>query len=143
VHAKQQRPSTPQLQHKHQQSSSSRGIAVQAVATETTTATATTASPGWLKSLLPFGRKQDQPLIPTISRTELEALLQATTAPAESCSQVPLVVVFSATWCGPCKVMMQRMENISKQLGPQGVKVVKIDTGAVKKQVATPIDVCL
>jgi hypothetical protein len=25
--------------------------------------------------------------------------------------------------------MMQRMENITKQLGAQGVKVVKIDTG--------------
>lgn len=81
--------------------------------------------------MLPFGRKQTEPLIPTISRAELELLLQAQTAPAAaegSCSQAPLVVVFSATWCGPCKVMMQRMENIAKQLGPRGVKVVKIDT---------------
>jgi thiol-disulfide isomerase/thioredoxin len=82
-----------------------------------------------LKSLLPFGRKHAAPLIPTISRAELDCLLQASSSSAEACSQVPLVVIFSATWCGPCKVMMQRMENITKQLGAQGVKVVKIDTG--------------
>jgi thiol-disulfide isomerase/thioredoxin len=130
VYAKQQRQASPQPQHKQQQQS--RSIAVQAVATETTAATSTSA--GWLKSLLPFGRKQVEPLIPTISSAELELLLQAATAPAESCSQVPLVVIFSATWCGPCKVMMQRMENIAKQLGPSGVKVVKIDTGGQQQQ---------
>ncbi|KAF6255240.1 thioredoxin-like protein [Scenedesmus sp. NREL 46B-D3] len=124
VHAKQQ-----QRQATQQQQQSSRSTAVQAAATGATTATASTASPGWLKSLLPFGRKQAaEPLIPTISRAQLESLLQGPADVAASCSQVPLVVIFSATWCGPCKVMMQRMENIAQQLGPRGVKVVKIDT---------------
>lgn len=142
VHAKQQqRQPAPQPQHtQQQQQRSSRAIAAQAVATDAIISTATTTSSGWLKSLLPFGRKQREPLIPTISRAELELLLQAQTAPAAaagSCSQAPLVVVFSATWCGPCKVMMQRMENIAKQLGPRGVKVVKIDTGGQRQQPCT------
>lgn len=43
---------------------------------------------------------------------------------------VPLVVIFSATWCGPCKIMVQRLESLMKTLGPQGIRAVKIDTDA-------------
>lgn len=87
-----------------------------AAATETSTATSS-----WLHVLNPFSRKVAEPVIPVVSAQQLQLRLQ-------ECSEVPLVVVFSAVWCGPCKVMMQRLEKLATQLGPGVVKVVKIDT---------------
>jgi thioredoxin 1 len=66
-------------------------------------------------------QKQQQEAIPTISEAELWQLLEGE-------QTVPLVVIFSATWCGPCKIMMARLESLLKTLGPGGMRAVKIDT---------------
>lgn len=42
-------------------------------------------------------------------------------------SDVPVLVDFYATWCGPCQMMAPILQQVSQQLKGQ-LKVVKIDT---------------
>ncbi|MCU0567424.1 MAG: thioredoxin [Oculatellaceae cyanobacterium Prado106] len=42
-------------------------------------------------------------------------------------SEVPLVVDFYATWCGPCQMMAKILEQVNSEM-QQRVKIVKIDT---------------
>lgn len=42
-------------------------------------------------------------------------------------SEVPVLVDFYATWCGPCQMMAGTLSQVSQQLKGQ-VKIVKIDT---------------
>jgi len=62
-------------------------------------------------------------LVRKVTAAELEELLQA-----QATTHVPLIVIFSATWCGPCKVMDARLQSLVKKLGPDELQVVKIDT---------------
>ena len=37
------------------------------------------------------------------------------------------VLYFSATWCGPCKMMMPVLEKVSEELSDTGVTFVKVN----------------
>ncbi|DBA78117.1 TPA: hypothetical protein ACH3X2_008090 [Trebouxia sp. C0005] len=41
--------------------------------------------------------------------------------------QVPLIIDFYATWCGPCVLLAKELEEVAAELGDK-VKVLKIDT---------------
>lgn len=41
-------------------------------------------------------------------------------------SDIPTLVDFYATWCGPCKMMSPVLERIKNEMGSQ-VRVIKID----------------
>ena len=41
-------------------------------------------------------------------------------------SKSPVLVDFSATWCGPCKMMNEELKTFKKQMG-DAVTVVKVD----------------
>ncbi|MBP0014054.1 MAG: thioredoxin [Roseofilum sp. SBFL] len=42
-------------------------------------------------------------------------------------SDVPVLVDFYTTWCGPCKIMVPILEQVQTQMG-QALQVVKIDS---------------
>lgn len=42
-------------------------------------------------------------------------------------SKIPVLVDFYATWCGPCQMMAQVLEQVNTAMG-QKVQIIKIDT---------------
>ena len=59
--------------------------------------------------------------IPSVTDTSFEnEVLQSTT---------PVLVDFWATWCGPCRALSPKLEEISQSLGGK-VKFVKLDVDA-------------
>lgn len=52
---------------------------------------------------------------------------------------VPVLVDFYATWCGPCQTMMPVLDQLKKDLGKQ-VKIIKVDVDK-NKPLATQFQV--
>ena len=47
-------------------------------------------------------------------------------------SNLPVLVDFYATWCGPCQMMAQVLEQVGAQMRSQ-IKIIKIDTDKYPK----------
>jgi thioredoxin-like negative regulator of GroEL len=115
-------------------------VATQTAATPAQQAPAAAAAPplpSWLQRLLPLGGPSGnvgRRAIQNISAGELDALL-ATTA-----RQEPLLILFSATWCGPCKIMVQRLESLLKDGTLPPATVVKVDV-ELEDELATRLKV--
>ena len=50
--------------------------------------------------------------------------------------QVPVVVDFWATWCGPCRAMAPHLDTIANELGGK-IQIVKVDVDANQKTAVT------
>lgn len=59
-------------------------------------------------------------IVRKLTGEELEAAIQG--------RDRPLVIDFYATWCGPCLLMAKELEAVARELGPDKVTVVKVDT---------------
>jgi thioredoxin len=51
-------------------------------------------------------------------------------------SNVPILVDFYATWCGPCQMMAQILDQVNSVMGKK-VQIVKIDTDKYPKIAST------
>ena len=115
------------------------GVAV--AAEVAVTATAAPAPAPWWQRILPgsFGKGAAQQqegegedvvgaLMRTVNEAELEALLAAAAAPGAR----PLLVVFSAAWCGPCQLLGRQLADALPALRAAGVQfdAVKVDADA-------------
>ena len=60
---------------------------------------------------------------PTFAATDLQSGRRVTLADYQG--QVVLLNIW-ATWCEPCKVEMPSLEQLQKDLGPQGLKIVAV-----------------
>lgn len=90
---------------------------------------------GMLSSLWPVGgaaskqqeleqsqRRQAVLVKPLASRLELEAELEACEAPGAP----PLVVIMSTSWCGPCKLLAEDLQEAAERR-PGALRVLKLD----------------
>lgn len=59
-------------------------------------------------------------LVRQVSADELEVALTE--------RQVPTIIDFYATWCGPCVLLAKELETVAEELGPDKVQILKIDT---------------
>ena len=88
----------------------------------------------WLQRVFNLGRsKAIAPEICAVTADELHAMLQEATA-------TPLLVIFTAAWCGPCKLVMDSIHVALKRMEPGNVRVVKIDVEA-EEVLATQVKV--
>lgn len=60
-----------------------------------------------------------------VTGEELEALLAD-----GDVRKVPVIIDLFATWCGPCLLLSEELEKVAKELGPEGVRIFKVDVDA-------------
>jgi thioredoxin-like negative regulator of GroEL len=61
--------------------------------------------------------------IRAVNAEELHGMLQEAEA-------APLLIIFTAAWCGPCKLVMDSIYIALKRFEPGSVRVVKVDVEA-------------
>ncbi len=54
----------------------------------------------------------------------------------DASQQVPVVVDFWATWCGPCRAMAPHLDTIANELAGK-IQIVKVDVDANQKTAVT------
>jgi len=54
-------------------------------------------------------------------------------------SDIPVLVDFSADWCGPCQMLAPVLKQVKEELG-EGIKIIKIDVDK-NQQLATKFNV--
>jgi thioredoxin-like negative regulator of GroEL len=54
--------------------------------------------------------------------------------------KVPVIIDLFATWCGPCLLLAEELEKVAKELGPEGVRIFKVDVDA-EQELASQLQV--
>jgi len=54
--------------------------------------------------------------------------------------KVPVIIDLFATWCGPCLLLAEELDKVAKELGPEGVRIFKVDVD-VEQALASQLQV--
>eukprot|EP00877_Chromochloris_zofingiensis_P012531 jgi/Chrzof1/7531/Cz02g27090.t1_CITRX2 len=119
--------------------SSSKRLANGSMAGATVFDPTNTTSSSWIPSWL-RGRSNNNDAttstIKDITAADLETIFDAA-------HDIPLVIIFSANWCGPCKLLQEKIKAAAQDLGgPSAVCIVRIDVDhAGNREFATALQV--
>ena len=87
------------------------------------------------RAALPPFPKTTKPQPQKVTGEELEKLLAD-----GDVRKVPVIVDLFATWCGPCLLLAEELEKVAAELGPEGVRIFKVDVDA-EQELASQLQV--